>query len=306
VGARRVHGPVLTRPAGPADAERVLGVVAARDVADLGEPDYTLDDLRDEWSEDGFSLEHDSLVAEDDGGRLVAYACIRRDSQLVLVHPEAEGCGIGASMLEWADARAAARGFARRQYVASSNHAAARLLGAAGYGVTQHHWRMTMPLDGGLPRPILPEGVGLRTLRVGDEADERAVHAVAEDAFAEIDGNIPEPFEQWRQRRIERALFDPELFLVGERDGRVAGVALSEDWADEDTGYVRQLATSPRDRGIGLGRALLLASLAAFQARGRATGALTVNGGNLTAVRLYESVGMRAAWRVDRWDRPAA
>jgi ribosomal protein S18 acetylase RimI-like enzyme len=164
---------------------------------------------------------------------------------------------------------------------------------------------MTRALDPPLPEPSWPAGTSVRTLRVGDGADERAVHALVQGAFAGTAGNVPERFDPWRRRVLDRETADAELFFVAERDGRVAGVSLCDDWAAEQTGYVRMLATSPRDRGIGLGRALLLESFAAFHRRGRPIAALSVNAGNAGALRLYESVGMREHWRVDRWERPA-
>ena len=48
---------------------------------------------------------------------------------------------------------------------------------------------------------------------------------------------------------------------------------------------------------------LLLHVLADFRRRGLPRAALSVHGGNDRASRLYESVGMRPAWRHDRYDR---
>jgi ribosomal protein S18 acetylase RimI-like enzyme len=82
----------------------VLEVIIARDVTDLGEPDFTLDDLADEWADEAFALELDSRVAESGDGELLAYAAMRDRAQLVAVHPGAEGRGIGAALLRWAEA----------------------------------------------------------------------------------------------------------------------------------------------------------------------------------------------------------
>jgi ribosomal protein S18 acetylase RimI-like enzyme len=83
----------------------------------------------------------------------------------------------------------------------------------------------------------------------------------------------------------------------------VVGASLSEIWAEESSGYLAQLATRRDWRGRGLGRALLLATFADQRRRGLATGALDVNALNEGGLRLYESVGMRVAWRTDRWEK---
>ena len=44
---------VTLRPPSPADAEAVLDVILARDVADLGRPDFTLADVRADWATTG-------------------------------------------------------------------------------------------------------------------------------------------------------------------------------------------------------------------------------------------------------------
>ena len=71
----------------------------------------------------------------------------------------------------------------------------------------------------------------------------------------------------------------------------------------EGSGFVAQLAVARPHRGRGLGRALLLASLGAFHTRGLVRAELGVHARNRTGVALYESVGMRPAFVVDRYER---
>src|ERR1700761_1254176 len=101
------------RPPTPEDAEAVLELIAARDVADLGVPDYTLGDLRQEWELQEVDLARDAVVVEDDGGALVGYALVRSVGAQVIVPPEQTGRGIGSRLLSWAEARGP-----RRQWVA--------------------------------------------------------------------------------------------------------------------------------------------------------------------------------------------
>jgi len=55
--------PARLRPPAFSDAEAVLAVILARDVADLGTPDFTLEDLRADWATPGLTLEHDARIA---------------------------------------------------------------------------------------------------------------------------------------------------------------------------------------------------------------------------------------------------
>lgn len=119
----------------PADAGAVLCLLVARDVADLGAPDITLEDLHDEWRSAEFDLSADARVVEAADGRIVGYASMRREVTVaVVVAPEHEGQGIGTCLREWAEPRDRARGSARhRQWIASTNLRARGLLLGAGY-----------------------------------------------------------------------------------------------------------------------------------------------------------------------------
>jgi mycothiol synthase len=302
VGDRPVHGSLLieTRPAGPGDAEAVLEVILARDLADVGEPDFTLDDLRDEWADPEVDLTRDSLVV-DAGAGLAAYALCTPHAQDVYVRPDHCGRGIGTALLPLVEARALARGLPRRQHVADRNAEAADLLAGNGYVVTHRYWRMVCGLDRDLEAARYPEGAVLRPFRLG--VDDREVHTLVEAAFSEIEGNIAYQFDPWRVRSIESSSFDPAWWFIAVAGDRIVGVSLSEVWESDGIGWVGQLAVAPDWRGRGLGRALLLTSMRAFRERGLPRAALSVHGDNLLATRLYESAGMRPAWRHDRFEK---
>src|SRR5581483_10317744 len=93
----RYRAPVM------ADAPAVLAVSEARDIADLGESEHTLEELRDEWRSSDLDLERDAQVVEDSHGRIVAYAWVRRHGTLAVVAPDQEGQGIGTRLLAWAE-----------------------------------------------------------------------------------------------------------------------------------------------------------------------------------------------------------
>ncbi|HZB74696.1 MAG TPA: GNAT family N-acetyltransferase [Solirubrobacteraceae bacterium] len=287
------------RPPVPDDAHAVLELIVARDVADIGRPDYTLDDIRADWAAPGFDPARDAWLAEEDG-RPLGYALLDdRGAALVTVPPGNEGRGVGTRLREAAEARAMERGAALvRQYVPVTNEAARAHLLEAGYWPAYSYFRMRMALADAPPPPA---DVPVRPFARG--IDDGPVHALVEEAFSGIPGNISQSLESWQAAKVDKEGWDPSLWLVHEDAGGLGGVVLCERW-EEGVGYVDALAVAPRVRGTGLGRALLLHGLAALRDAGLRTAELSVQGENASAAGLYESVGMTPASTIERWEKP--
>ena len=287
------------RPPVPADAAAVLELVVARDIADLGRPDFTLEDVQADWTAPGLSLPADAWLAEDDDGTLLGYALLDlRGAALVCVPPAFEGRGAGSALRAAAEARALARGEALvRQFVPEANPAARAHLLEAGYWPAHAYFRLRMDVA---DAPAPPAEVVVRPFSRG--IDDAPVHALVEEAFSGIPGNLAQSLEAWQAAKVDRADFDPGLWLVHEDAGGLAGVVLCERWED-GAGYVDTLAVAARARGHGLGRALLLHGLAVLRGAGLETAELSVQGENASAARLYESVGMERLWTIERWEK---
>jgi mycothiol synthase len=276
----------------PADAEAVAALVIAGDIADVGEADYSLGALQDEWAASGFELGRDAVVAEDDGG-LVGYAALCDHDVLVVVRPGREGEGIGTALLDWCEARGP-----RAQAVGERNAAARALLESRGYRRTRHYWRMERALQADAePRP--PAGVTLRPLRL--PADGDALYAVYVAAFR----SNPDYREDGRERFGEWSLgahdLDAGLSRVAERDHAITGFALVRRWPD-GVGYVDLLAVHPDAKGRGIGGSLLRAVFAAAARAGLSRVQLGVASDNPDATRLYERAGMTRRFRVDAYE----
>jgi len=286
------------RPPEPDDAHAVLELIIARDIADLGRPDYTLDDARTDWAGPGIDVARDAWLAEENGTPL-GYALLDdRGAALITVPPASEGRGVGTALREAAEARALERGEALvRQFVPISNEAARAQLLTAGYWPAYSYFRMRMDLADAPP----PEDVPVRTFNRGP--DDAPVHALVEDAMAGVAGNEPRSLESWQAAKVDKEGWDPSLWLLHEDAGGLAAVVLCERWED-GVGYVDYLAVAARARGQGLGRALLLHGLAALRDAGLTVAELSVQGENASATRLYESVGMRPVWTIERWEKP--
>src|SRR4051812_2628217 len=279
-----------TRSATPDDADAILAVGIARDIADVGEPDWSLEDVHEEMAETA-----SSTVVEDAAGAVVAFAFLQGEEGRVNVHPEATGQGIGDFLREHLETLAREAGASElRQQIFGADDAARELLGNAGYEVDQHFWRMVRELDGSEEEPDWPDGAEPRPF--APSRDEQAAHELVQDAFTDIPGNVVRPFEEWRPRAYG-AQFAPELATVA---GDMAGVALAERWEGTD-GYLSYLAVARDWRGRGLGRALLQGTLRKFADAGLKRGILGVNARNESATELYRSVGMEVTFRADRF-----
>ena len=269
----------------------------ARDVADIGYPDFTLEDVHADWATPGVDLQRDGWVVAEPGDAIVATGLLLGDDALVYVHPDACGRGLGSTLREMVEVRGRERGTAvLRQFVPIGNEQAAALLLDAGYWPVQHYLRLRAALEDAPPPP--PHAV--RTFE--RDHDELEVHGLVQAALSEIEGYVAEPLEVWRRQRIEKQHWDPALWVLFHDEEGLAGAALGERW-ENDIGYVAQLAVAPRARGRGHGRTLLLALFDAFRQAGLHTAELSVHGDNRGAAHLYESVGMRASWEAQRWEK---
>ncbi len=101
--------------------------------------------------------------------------------------------------------------------------------------------------------------------------------------------------------REEQPWFDPEGFLLHERDGKLAGFCWTKVHPDHrlPLGEIYVVAVDPAFQGLDLGRSLVLAGLDWLYRQGLRVGMLYVDADNEPALRLYEKLG----FTVDHVDR---
>ncbi|WP_127498112.1 GNAT family N-acetyltransferase [Actinoplanes solisilvae] len=293
------------------DSPAILELVHASDIAAVGHPDYSPEEVREALTEPNTDLTRDSWVALDDGGTIVGWTYPsnatggNREFIEVYAWP---GRGLPAMrpLLELMLARVAERKgeFGHETYEVRAGAIPTEqpyidLLTEHGFAFLKQHARMQLALDDVSPvLPSLPDGVTLRTVRPDDEDDMRAFHAVVEQAFLDSDHRSAS-YEDWRKQLVT-PVFDE--WFVAEVGGTVAGVLESshdgED--DNDEGWVKRLAVLGSYRRRGLGEALLRRAFAVYAAKGYTKAGLGVDMENPTkAARLYLAVGMKPLYEAD-------
>lgn len=296
------------------DLPAILDTVnAAGRAGDATAAAQTVDEYLRVWSR--LDTERDAWIVTGPGGEVAGYGQVTAEPGEGRAHADAytrpghEGAGIGTRLLERTESRTAELAAGAGRDLSLSNYiylggASERLLRARGYRPTRVYQRMAIPLDGPLDTPVWAEGVTLRSC-TGTADDLRAVHACVEDAFGDRWGGEPRPYDVWADDLLYDG-FDPSLWLLAERAGRIAGAALCRfrDVSGEPAGEVGQLAVGREDRRLGIGRSLLLSSFALFAERGAASVGLDVDSESLTGAHLlYTRAGMAVTVSIGRFER---
>jgi ribosomal protein S18 acetylase RimI-like enzyme len=298
------------------DVPELLRLAHASDIAAVGEPDFTVDDVREALTSPHTDPERDCWVALDAAGEIVGWAYPHnasggdRDFIEVYVWPE-RGVPALRPLLALMLQRVTERGreLGHDPYTVRAGAIPSELpwiatLTEAGFTFLKQHARMTMALDGGMTVPEPPPGVTVRPVRAGDEAELRRFHAIIEEAFRDSDHPVTN-YETWRERLAAESSIAWDEWFVGEVDGEWAGVLQSSDSSIEDNGgWVRALAVLRPYRRRGVGAALLRRAFAAYAAKGRTTAGLGVDMANPTrAARLYRAVGMHPLYEANIYQR---
>lgn len=158
--------------------------------------------------------------------------------------------------------------------------------------------RDLLQLRRSLPVPGPAPDIELRSFRPGE--DEEAWLVVNNRAF-----NWHPEQGGWDRDTIEareaEPWFDPDGFLLHEREGRLAGFCWTKvhDDVEPHLGEIYVIAVDPDFAGLGLGQALTLAGLNALAERGLGVGMLYVDADNAGARHLYDGLG----FRIDHVDR---
>jgi mycothiol synthase len=299
-----------------ADVPLILDITRASDLAAIGEPDWTTEEIVETLTATNHDPSRDSWLAADDSGETVAWAYLdnphrtTRDNIEIYVVPD-RGEGAFGPLLDLAVTRVAER-------ARDSGHPEVTLwagaiateqayldaLRAAGFHFRRRHARMRRELTGQETEPCRPD-LDIRPVNFDDEAELRRFHQVLESAFGDLTDYQATAFEDWRAAIDAQPSVSRDEWFVALVDGQIVGALQSSDQAVEhDEGWIKNLAVLREYRKSGIGAALLATAFACYARKGRRFAGLGVDLTNPTgAYRLYAGVGMTPTFEADVYER---
>jgi len=303
-----------------ADVPEILKLAHASDIAAVGEPDFTTDEVREALTGPNTQPAEDCWLALDEHGQIVGWAYPdnatggEREFIEVYVWPQRGEPALGhllELMLQRVAERATKFGhdpITVRAGAIPKERAWIATLTGAGFEFHKQHARMAISLDpAATTAPEPPAGVTVRLVNADDEDELRRFHATIEESFQDTDHPATD-YPTWREQVAAESSVSYDEWFVGEVEGEWAGVLQSSDSAQADgEGWVKFLAVLRPYRKKGVGEALLRRAFATYAGKGRGKAGLGVDLANPTqAARLYRAVGMTPQYEANIYQRTLA
>lgn len=296
------------------DVDLAHSVVEAADIAIIGRPDSTREEVRAQLASPEAARDEHRLVL-DEGQRPVGLLMLECDSTARRIFadcycvPGFEGSVLGSLIEMGIDSgrrlSAGEPGWQIEAGILAEDLRSAAELRKQGFEAVRRFWRMSINLsDQPTSEPEPPAGVH-RSIAARD-SERRLLHSIHESSFVEHFGSVAHVYEQWLPWFSDRRDAAPDLWWLAWLDGEpVAEITQDHSRADRNGAYIRTLGVVPSARGRGIGRWLLECAFADAARRGRERAWLSVDSDNTTgATRLYEGVGMTADEIMDVYRRP--
>jgi ribosomal protein S18 acetylase RimI-like enzyme len=154
---------------------------------------------------------------------------------------------------------------------------------------------MRMPIAPDFERTQV-EGLVIEPFDTADPDHQRDWHRIHQDSFQNHFGFQARPFDSWITKVLAENTFDPNGVFRASVDGRTVGFCqCTDEFVEEQRGYISALGVGHDDVGRGYGEALLRHGISYCASRGFDSGERGVDTANESgALRLYEKVGFRA------------
>ncbi len=295
------------------DIPAILALIRDFDLAETGEADpWTAENILGDWSDLDPSTDAWLVLTPD--GQLAGYATLTdydagRFVADGYVHPTQQGRGIGNTLIDLTEARAAAMISTQPEdarlvlvnNVLANSTASCSLLETRGYALSRVFFRMEILLEEAPPASAWPDGISVRSCD-GSEADVHLAYETVEEGFKDHWEHIPRSFEDWRKHAFTNPV-DPALWFLAQAGDQVAGATLCRVQED-GSGWISQVTVLRPWRKQGVAMALLRHAFTKFYERGVRKVGLGVDAQSLTgAQRLYERAGMHVAVRYARYEK---
>jgi mycothiol synthase len=296
-----------SRAATRSDLDAIVEVFRAWERLHLDELVMSRATLEDDWSHGWFDPVRDTMLIEA-GDTAVAYAsCASRAPEIPFdswgsVRPDHEGQGLGTALVRWTEERARRdlpHGSVTKLWNGANgrNDPALRLFDTLGYRSIRTFQHMAMAVPPTVPLDGESGDVEIHACR--EAWEERGLWEALQDAFSTHFGFFAQPLDAWWSEQRGYPTFDPELMLVAVSQDDVVGGVIA--YVDDDVGWIGEVGVRGGWQRRGVGRALLLRTLALFAGRGLSTMRLNVDLENASSASdLYRSIGMRVVqeWRI--------
>jgi len=306
------------RAASAADAPAIRDLIVRSERHDGVPRVLELDELIEEMADESVDLAERSLVALVDGA-IVGYMLVHHKRADVVeqrchldgaVDPELRGRGIGSALVEFGIERARLAltaidddlpKFIRLSgydYVESVHRLAARM----GFTPVRYFDELLRPLTD-IPERLTIDGVSVLPWPT-DRDDE--IRASKNTAFLDHWGSVPTTAAAWHDQ-LHGYSGRPDLSFIAvdaRTDEVVAMLATSRYEADDELlgrrdGWIQTLGTLREWRGRGVGSALIVEALHAYDAAGLTHASLGVDSENPSgAARLYRNLGFEPRQRM--------
>jgi ribosomal protein S18 acetylase RimI-like enzyme len=254
------------------------------EIANFGVQEQSEDEVREHFDLVPSLETHTLLVV--DGDTILGVGMRGGTDTMMFADPDIDAAAVYDELLDWF-----AGGEPSHIEALSKDTVLLERLAAMGWRHKYSAFELLRTVDDSLELPEVrwPDGVTVRGL--GDE-DAAAVHHLiyVDAAWAEVPGHPHREFEDWSAIFLGDHTV-PDQQVLAWRGDRLVGIAMGRTW-DDGTGWVAQLATARDERGKGLGRALLAASLRLRRDAGARALGLQVQAANRGALAMYQAAGL--------------